>query len=130
MICCNIVDLAVYLDNFIFWSADHTTCQLAVHRAMRLGLPVKTAKVEGPSTTLTFLSIKIDTVSRELRLPQAKLACLKSTLAEWCNKKTTSKHDLKVVIGLLCNAAQVVPADRPDNARVYTILGYLHDKVD
>lgn len=48
MICCNIVDLAVYLDNFIFWSADHTTCQLAVHTAMRLALLVKPAKVEGP----------------------------------------------------------------------------------
>ena len=49
----------------------------------------------------------------ELRLPQSKLARLKSTLAEWCNKKSASKHDLQVVIGLLCDAAQVVPAGRP-----------------
>ena len=49
----------------------------------------------------------------ELRLPQSKLARLKSTLAEWCNKKSASKHDLQVVIGLRCDAAQVVPAGRP-----------------
>ena len=117
MICSNVVDLAHYLDNFIFWSADHATCQqtldLAIRTATRLGLPVEPAKVEGPSTTLTFLCIEIDTVSMELRLPQTKLARLKSTLAEWCNKKSASKHDLQVVIGLLCDAAQVVPAGRP-----------------
>ena len=117
MICSNIVDLAHYLDDFIFWSADHATCQqtldLAIRTATRLGLPVEPAKVEGPSTTLTFLGIEIDTVSMELRLPQTKLARLKSTLAEWCNKKSASKHDLQVVIGLLCDAAQVVPAGRP-----------------
>ena len=110
MICSNIVDLAHYLDDFIFWSANHVTCQhsldLTIRTATRLGLPVEPAKVEGPSTTLTFLGIKIDTVSMELRLPQSKLARLKSTLAEWCNKKSASKHDLQVVIGLLCDAAQ------------------------
>ena len=117
VICSNIVDLAHYLDDFIFWSADLATCQrtldLAIHTATRLGLPVEPAKVEGPATTLTFLGIEIDTVSMELRLPQTKLTRLKCTLAEWCSKKSTSKHDLQVVIGLLCDAAQVVPAGRP-----------------
>ena len=117
MICSNIVDLAHYLDDFIFWSANHATCQhtldLAIQTATRLGLPVEPAKVEGPATTPTFLSIKIDTVSMELHLPQTKLAHLKSTLAEWYSKKSASKHDLQVVIGLLCDAAQMVPARRP-----------------
>ena len=117
MICSNIVDLAHYLDDFIFWSADLATCQhtldLAIHTATRLGLPVEPAKVEGPATTLTFLGIEIDTVSMELRLPQTKLTHLKCTLAEWCSKKSASKHDLQVVIGLLCNTAQVVPSGRP-----------------
>ena len=66
MICSNIVDLAHYLDDFIFWSANHATCQhsldLAIRTATRLGLPVEPAKVEGPSTTLTFLGIKIDSI--------------------------------------------------------------------
>ena len=78
MICSNIVDLAHYLDDFIFWSSNHANCQhaldLAIHTATRLGLPVERAKVEGPATTLTFLGIEINTVSIELRLPQTKLA--------------------------------------------------------
>ena len=86
IICSNIIDLAHYLDNFIFRSTDHATCRqtldLSISTATRLGLPVDPAKVKGPSTTLTFLCIEIDSVSRELHLLLTKLACLKSTLAE------------------------------------------------
>ena len=50
------VDLTDYLDDFIFWTADHATCQqtleLTIHTATRLGLPVEPAKVESPLTTL------------------------------------------------------------------------------
>ena len=31
----------------------------------------------------------------------------------WANKKFTAKHDLQVIIGLLCDVAQVVPSGRP-----------------
>ena len=44
MICSNIINLAHYLDDLIFLSADHATCQqtlnLAICTATRLGLPV------------------------------------------------------------------------------------------
>ena len=54
----------------------------AVELVASLGLPVEPFKVEGPSTTLTFLGIEIKTVSRELCLPRGKLLCLKEVLEE------------------------------------------------
>ncbi|XP_011409281.1 PREDICTED: uncharacterized protein LOC105316169, partial [Amphimedon queenslandica] len=89
----------------------------AVELATRLGLPVEPSKVEGPSTTLTFLGIEIDTVSRELRLPRDKLLRLKGIIEEWrvkaTKKSSVTKHQLDVLVGLLSDAAQVVPAGRP-----------------
>ena len=64
-------------------------------------------------TTLTFFDIEVDSVSRERCLPLTKLARLKSVVAEWCSKKSASKHDLLVIIGLPCDTAQLVPAERP-----------------
>lgn len=54
-----------------------------------LGLPVAPHKVEGPSTSLVFLGIKIDSQALELRLPVHKL---KTLIQEWSSKKSTSKH--------------------------------------
>ena len=41
-----------------------------------LGVPVSTHKIEGPSTSLTFLGIEIDTMSFELYLPASKVICI------------------------------------------------------
>ena len=86
---------------------------MAIQTAARLGLPVEPSKVEGPSSTLTFLGIEIDSAKRELRLPREKLLRLQRLLRDWEGKKAATKHDLQVIIGLLNDAAQVVPAGRP-----------------
>ena len=39
----------------------------------RLGVPVSTQKIEGPSPVVTFLGVIVDTNRYELRLPAAKL---------------------------------------------------------
>lgn len=63
MICFNIVDLTHYLDDFIFWSADYATCQQTLKLTFyTAGLSIEPANFEGPSTTLTFLSIEINTI--------------------------------------------------------------------
>lgn len=46
------------------------------HSTCRLGIPVAVQKTEGPSTTLVFLGILIDTYAFELRLPIDKLSRL------------------------------------------------------
>ena len=44
-----------------------------------LGVPLAMEKTEGPSTTLAFLGIILDTVKMEIRLPDDKLQRIKAT---------------------------------------------------
>lgn len=55
------------LDDFLFLGPpDSSICKLALHQFMSmcdvLGVPIKGEKTEGPSTTLIFLGIELDTV--------------------------------------------------------------------
>ena len=117
LISAGITNLAHYLDDFLIWAPDLASCshmlRMAIQTAARLGLPVEPSKVEGPSSTLTFLGIEIDSAKRELRLPREKLLRLQRLLRDWVGKKAATKHDLQVIIGLLNDAAQVVTAGRP-----------------
>ncbi len=45
-----------------------------------LGMPLDDAKEEGPAEVVTFLSIEMDTVNMEIRLPQVKLGELRNVL--------------------------------------------------
>ena len=110
-------DFTHYLDDFLFWSTpDSPRCGEALQTALRLGtalgLPAAPAKVVGPTTTLTFLGIEIDTVAQQLRLPADKLGRLKRTLLYWSESKNPTKRQLQSLIGLLNHAASVVPPGR------------------
>ena len=67
-------DFMHYLDDFLFWSPpDSPRCHEALQSALQLGtalgLPAAPEKIVGPTTSLTFLGIEIDTVAQQLRLP-------------------------------------------------------------
>ena len=110
-----VVNFVHYLDDFLFWSAPGSPdCLRALNLALQLrstlNLPATLEKVEGPSSSLTFLGIEIDTVAQQLRLPENKLQQLKRTLAtNWSNTKNPTKHQLQSLIGLLNHPASVVP---------------------
>ena len=66
-----------YLDDFIILGAPGTSqCQdtLAIvdRECVSLGVPLVSHKREGPSTCITFLGIRIDTVTGQLELPADK----------------------------------------------------------
>ena len=76
-----IVNSLHYLDDFILVAkrkedVQHQMSQL-VALFSELGVPLEQSKLEGPSQSLTFLGIEIDTVSCQLRLPREKLLRLK-----------------------------------------------------
>ena len=66
-----------------------------------LGIPLAEEKVEGPSTSLTFLGIEIDTVAGEVRLPRAKLELLVQELEVWKRRKRCTKRELLLITGKL-----------------------------
>jgi len=117
MYCQGITDLLHYLDDFLFLGApDSPACGSHLAQALSLcealGFPVALEKIGGPSTTITFLGIEIDSALQVLRLPPTKLNRLKALLASWLNKRAATKQELQSIIGHLNHAATVVRPGR------------------
>ena len=116
--CEGVTNLLHYLDDFLFWSeANSPDCARALSTAVplchKLGLPVASQKVVGPTSSIVFLGILIDSVRQEVRLPDDKLARLRQELRTWGDKRAATKRQLQSLIGLLNHAAKVVRPGRP-----------------
>lgn len=77
-----------------------------------LGFPLKDDKVVGPTTSLDFLGIILDTVAMELCLPQDKVAQLELLLEQWASKRSRRKCDLLSLIGKLAHACKIIRMGR------------------
>ena len=112
-----VTELLHYLDDFLTMGrAGSTECarnlQLLVELCRELGVPLKWQKVEGPSTTLTFLGIVLDTVKMEMRLSEQRMEELKKLIDKWLAKKAGRKRDLLSLIGKLAHAAKIIVPGR------------------
>ena len=113
-----------YLDDFLFLGPQNSDeCASSLRAALavcrELGVPVAPEKTEGPSSTITFLGIEIDTVLGQLRLPQEKLHNLQSTIGQWMKtsdrnspKHSGRKRELLSLLGLLHHATWLVRLGR------------------
>ena len=86
-----------YLDDFLLaGSPGSLQCARDLNTLLssfsRLGVPVATQKLEGPTTCLTFLGIEIDTMALQLRLPQVKLVELRALVSTWMGKRSCTKN--------------------------------------
>ena len=113
-----------YLDDFlILGDPTSSTCQQALNTMTRicqdLGVPLAIEKVEGPSTTLPFLGIILDTTAMEARLPQDKLERMCTSISTWLKKKKATKREILSLVGLLQHATKVVHSGRPFLSRMY-----------
>jgi len=68
-----------------------------------LGVPLALEKVEGPSKTITFLGILLDTEKMEAHLPADKLQCIRSQVASWLGKRKAKKSTLPSRLATACN---------------------------
>ena len=85
-----------YLDDFLLIGpASYPICQhdldIFTHVCMELGVLLATEKVEGPSTSLTFLRIVLDTHYMEICLPEEKLQRIRTELVSWLQKESATK---------------------------------------
>ena len=78
-----------YLDDWmiIYWGVvapNSGECgealRITLGTCQELGVPLSPDKNEGPTTTLTFLGIELDSSRLQVSLPQDKLACLRAML--------------------------------------------------
>ena len=71
-------------------------------------MPLAADKTEGPSTSLLFLGIKLNSASIPTSLPAAKLAKLRSTVREFLGARVVrDKHTLKSLVGHLVRSIKV-----------------------
>ena len=113
-----------YIDDFVVLGPpDSKVCSNNLftlsQTCSELGVILAKEKTEGPATCLTVLGIK---VAMELRLPPEKLTQLVGLLEAWHGRKTSIRHDLESLVGMLQHASKVVHPGRIFLRRIYDIL--------
>ena len=78
----------------------------------QLGILLALEKLEGPTQSLTFLGITLDTHRMEACLPPDKLQHIRNQVATWLTKKNATKRDILSLIWLLQHATKVVKPGR------------------
>ncbi len=120
------VEILHYLDDFLVISPSEGGCEEALAKALQgcqeLGVPIATHKTEGPSTTMTFLGIELDTVAMTLRLPREKVCRLQREINRWLRRRCCTKRELQSLIGMLQHASCVVRPGRTFLRRLIALL--------
>ena len=105
-----------YIDDFLIIGDDYLACKSALDCLLSLipslGLKINWDKVEGPLTSLSFLGVQIDCVSRTLSLPPKKLLTVKSMIASWMTKQRATKREIQQIVGKLNWCSRVVQGGR------------------
>ena len=104
-----------YLDDFLFVGSPGTDeCQRALAITLatceELGVPIAPDKTKGPSTSLTFLGIELNTASMSTSLPASKLVKLRTMVRGFLGARVVrGKHALESLVGHLVHATKVFP---------------------
>ena len=106
-----------YLDDFFTAGAPDTSeCQNNLEAMLsvchKINAPVKLTKVEGPSTSITFLGIVINTITVTVSISSERKQELLSALQSMIECRKCTKQQLLLLIGKLSFACKVVPAGR------------------
>ena len=77
-----------------------------------LGIPMAPEKTCGPSTTLSFAGIELDSILLEARLPIDKISKCKTLISEFLHRKKVTLKDVQSLTGLLNFACSVISPGR------------------
>ena len=124
---CGVRYLIHYLDDFLIFGAPfmgeaHSALRIVMNVLADLRVPVSLPKLEGPSTTVSFLGILIDTARMELRLPHEKLLRLRSLVANWLGRRSGRRSEVESLLGHLSHAAIVVRPGRIFLRQLFSLM--------
>ena len=115
-----------YLDDFLIMTPPSSASHVCLDKlntimevCSQLGIPLAMEKLEGPSQSLTFLGIVLDTQLMEARLPEDKLSRIRTQLATWLGRRKATKREILSLVGLLQHATKVVRPGRTFVSRMY-----------
>lgn len=92
----------------------------------RLNIPISKKKTVGPTCTIEYLGIILDTVSFEARLPNEKVERISNFIDSFLHKKSVTKRELLQLLGHFNFAARII---RPGRSFVSYLIK-LSTKVD
>ena len=112
-----VTHLLHYLDDFFTAGpADTNVCHNNLTAMLslceRINAPIKPSKVEGPSTSLTFLGIHLNTTTMEASITSDRKQALLSELLQLRYQRKCTKRALLSLIGKLSFCCKVLPAGR------------------
>ena len=108
---------------FIIWmiffttgSANSDICEQNLRTMITLcktlNAPIKPSKVEGPTTSLTFLGIHLNTISMEANITDERKQSLLQELTMLQHRRKCTKRELLSLIGKLSFSCKILPAGR------------------
>ncbi|XP_068680404.1 uncharacterized protein [Montipora foliosa] len=104
------------LDDFLIIAPSYQLCQaqlsLFVDLCSYLGVPVAPEKTRGPSTTLCFAGVELDSVLFKARLPVEKITKCLSSISNFLERKKVTLKEMQSLTGLLNFACTVVVPGR------------------
>ena len=104
------------LDDFLIISKSQSLCQEQLHLFLDLcsylGIPMAPEKTCGPTTTLSFAGIELDSVAFEARLPLDKIDKCLGMIANFLTRKKVTLKEIQSLTGLLNFACSVVVPGR------------------
>jgi hypothetical protein len=115
-----------YLDDFLPIGASEDEVRQQLHTAPHVieafGLVVNPDKTEGPSQSISFLGVQLDSVQQTLSCTPARVAELTTLLRSLRHQRVITRHHAESLIGKLSFAAQVLPGARPFMRRMLDIV--------
>ena len=113
----NVHHLLHYLDDFLTAGPPNSPiCSQNLNSMLglceRINAPIKPSKIEGPSTSITFLGIHLDTVAMEASITPERKEALLAELNQLYWRRRCLKRELLSLIGKLSFACKVVPSGR------------------
>lgn len=121
--------ILAYLDDFLIIGDTKHEWELAYYELIKLltelGFNINWEKAVAPTQRLTFLGIEIDTVLRQLCLPESKLCELRQLLSDTLLKRSITKRELQSLVGKLNFAARVVFGGRTFLRRIIDVTNTL-----
>ncbi|VDI34321.1 Hypothetical predicted protein [Mytilus galloprovincialis] len=119
-----------YLDDFIFAGHEsNNNCELLMDTFMKvckdLCVPLADNKTVGPTTTLTFLGLEIDTLLMLVRIPENKVIKLRSGILYMVGRKKIKLKELESIIGLMAFCSRAIPSSRAFTRRFYDVISNL-----
>ena len=105
-------NVLAYLDDFLIIADSERECRRVYNELIkaveRIRLHDQAGKGCPPTQRLTFLGVDIDTLARQLSLPETKLCELRELLSDTISKRSITKRELQSLVEKLNFAARVV----------------------